>query len=96
MIKIIIIILVVLYTLNPYDIIPDLLIGWGWLDDLVILGLLWRYLYAIKRGQSLFGKYFQQNRRFTDDGAGGRYSQRYQSAQDDHPGLIAGKNGIYA
>lgn len=44
----ILIILAVLYTLSPYDILPDFLVGWGWLDDLVILGLLWRYL----RGRS--------------------------------------------
>lgn len=83
MIKIIIIILVVLYALNPYDIVPDLFLGWGWLDDLVILGFLWRYLYAIKRGQSFFGKYFQQHQRFTDDGLGGGYSKSHQSGQAD-------------
>jgi DnaJ like chaperone protein len=43
-IRTILIILAVLYTLSPYDFIPDFLAGWGWLDDLVILGLLWRYL----------------------------------------------------
>jgi DnaJ like chaperone protein len=83
MIKIIIIILVVLYALNPYDIVPDLLIGWGWLDDLVLLGILWRYLYAIKRGQSFFGKYFRQYQQFTDDGVGSGHSQRHQSGRDD-------------
>ncbi len=83
MIKIIIIILVVLYALNPYDIVPDLFIGWGWLDDLVILGILWRYLYAIKRGQSFFGKYFQQHQQFTNDGVGSGYSQRHRSGKDD-------------
>ena len=83
MIKIIIIILVVLYVLNPFDIVPDLLVGWGWLDDLVILGLLWRYIYAIKRGQSFFGKYFQQHRQFTNDGRGSEYSRGRQTGQDD-------------
>jgi len=83
MIKIIIIVLVVLYALNPFDIVPDLFIGWGWLDDLVILGVLWRYLYATKRGQSFFGKYFQQQQ-YTDDGLGGRYSESHQSGQADH------------
>ena len=41
--QIILIILAVLYILNPYDILPDLLVGWGWLDDLVIIGFLLRY-----------------------------------------------------
>jgi DnaJ-domain-containing protein 1 len=46
--KILFIILVLLYALWPYDLLPDLLIGWGWLDDLVIIGFLLRYLYAKK------------------------------------------------
>ncbi len=36
--------LALLYTLSPYDLFPDLIIGWGWIDDLAILGLLWWYL----------------------------------------------------
>ena len=38
MINIILVILAVLYVLSPYDILPDMLVGWGWLDDLAILG----------------------------------------------------------
>ena len=30
-------ILAVLYALSPYDLLPDLFVGWGWLDDLVLL-----------------------------------------------------------
>lgn len=51
--KLILIILAVLYTLNPYDILPDLMVGWGWLDDLVVWGLLWRYLALQKKKRSL-------------------------------------------
>ena len=32
-----------LYLLFPHDMVPDFLVGWGWLDDLVVLFLLWRY-----------------------------------------------------
>ncbi len=32
-----------LYVLFPLDLIPDFLVGWGWLDDLVVLYVLWRY-----------------------------------------------------
>ena len=42
------IILAALYTLNPYDIFPDLIVGWGWLDDLIIWILLWR-LFAFRK-----------------------------------------------
>jgi DnaJ like chaperone protein len=43
------IILGILYLLFPRDLIPDFLVGWGWLDDLVVLGLLMRYLYKQKK-----------------------------------------------
>lgn len=32
-----------LYVIFPRDLVPDFLIGWGWLDDLIVLYLLWRY-----------------------------------------------------
>ena len=42
--KILIIVLALIYALSPWDLFPDFAIGWGWLDDIVILWLLWRYL----------------------------------------------------
>ncbi len=32
-----------LYVIFPRDLVPDFLIGWGWLDDLIVLYMLWRY-----------------------------------------------------
>ena len=47
--------LVLLYALSPYDLFPDLIVGWGWLDDIILLGLIW-YLFfrrpRIASGQS--------------------------------------------
>ncbi len=57
--KIIFIVLAILYALNPYDILPDFVIGWGWLDDIVVLGLLARYLYTQKKKREAFQKYYQ-------------------------------------
>jgi hypothetical protein len=57
--KIIFIVLAILYALNPYDILPDMFIGWGWLDDFVVLGLLARYLYTQKKKREAFQKYYQ-------------------------------------
>jgi DnaJ like chaperone protein len=47
--KYLLIILALIYVFFPYDLAPDLLVGWGWLDDIVVLGLLFRYLYLQKR-----------------------------------------------
>lgn len=43
--KWLLVILAVLYLLNPFDLLPDFLVGAGWLDDLGVLGLLGYYLY---------------------------------------------------
>lgn len=32
-----------LYVLSPFDFLPDWFIGWGWLDDLVIIGFVARF-----------------------------------------------------
>ena len=68
MLKIILIVIALLYALNPYDILPDVMIGWGWLDDLVILGLLWRYLYAQKKKRAPFQRYDRNGHNFHDYG----------------------------
>jgi uncharacterized membrane protein YkvA (DUF1232 family) len=60
--KIILLVLALLYVLSPYDLLPDMVIGWGWIDDLVILGFLWRYLYLLKKKREGFQKYYQSGR----------------------------------
>ena len=47
--KYLLIILALIYVFFPYDLAPDLLAGWGWLDDIIVLGLLFRYLYLQKK-----------------------------------------------
>jgi hypothetical protein len=37
------------YLISPYDLFPDLFVGVGWIDDLIILGLLWWYLYVYRK-----------------------------------------------
>ena len=32
-----------LYVLFPRDLVPDFMVGWGWLDDLLVIYLLWRF-----------------------------------------------------
>ena len=79
--KIILIILALLYTLNPYDILPDFFIGWGWLDDLVVLGFLGRYLYAQKKKREAFQKYYQ-HRQNTSDYNNGKSNRSERSHTD--------------
>ena len=62
--KILLIILALLYALSPYDLFPDFFaIGWGWLDDLIVLGLLWRYLSALGKKPSGSQQFYRQHQR---------------------------------
>jgi DnaJ domain/Protein of unknown function (DUF1232) len=46
-------ILILLYLISPYDLLPDLIPGWGWVDDLLLLGgLCWYFLVYRRRGRS--------------------------------------------
>ena len=38
-------VLALVYLLNPFDVLPDFVVGAGWLDDLMVLGLVGYYLY---------------------------------------------------
>lgn len=51
--------LALLYALSPYDLFPDFIIGWGWIDDLVILGLLWRYISIYRRRKAGYESYYE-------------------------------------
>lgn len=89
--KILLIILAVLYLLSPYDILPDFIIGWGWLDDLAILGLLWRYLYLYKRKQESFKKSYQQDRQFFE---GEEYQGSYKEKSSDSDAYFGKKSFV--
>jgi len=76
--KIVLIILVILYILSPYDIVSDFLPGWGWLDDLVILGLLLRYLHGLKKKSQAFQYYDQTGQKKSRDNGSGTGSNHTQ------------------
>ncbi len=44
-------IVLILYVISPYDILPDFFAGLGWIDDLIILGVLYWYHFIYRRGK---------------------------------------------
>ncbi len=48
LLKIIFVILLILYIINPFDISPDAIPIFGWIDDIFLLGLL---LYYLRQGR---------------------------------------------
>jgi uncharacterized membrane protein YkvA (DUF1232 family) len=81
--KIVLLILVIIYILNPYDIVPDLLIGWGWLDDLVILGFLLRYFYTQKKKREAFQKYYRNSQSAYNDNNRTAGENQYRSHDNE-------------
>ena len=67
--KYIYIILALFYALFPYDLVPDFLVGWGWLDDAVVLGLLLRFLFLYRKRAQQAGRFEEQFRRASSGGA---------------------------
>jgi len=81
--KLVLLILAVLYTLNPYDILPDFMVGWGWLDDLVIWFLLWRYLVYRKKTFAGYRRGYQQTGNGFEDTSHRNHSSRQRSNPKD-------------
>ena len=61
--KILLIIIGLIYALSPYDILPDFLMGWGWIDDIVLLYVLWRVFKTLGQKPFDYQNYYQQRRR---------------------------------
>jgi hypothetical protein len=51
MMKVLLSVLGLSYLVSPYDLFPDFFVGVGWLDDLIVLGVIWWYLYVYKPRQ---------------------------------------------
>jgi DnaJ like chaperone protein len=81
--KVILLILAGLYTLNPYDILPDLMVGWGWLDDLIIWILVWRYFVSLKKKFANTGRYDQSTAGGFKKKHSGNYSGQSRSDSND-------------
>lgn len=91
--KFLLAILGLLYTIFPYDLFPDLIIGWGWIDDLIILGLLWWYFSKYKKKRYEYRRYYQNGERphggankgrtFNEEAAGSHHSFSGEATSKD-------------
>ena len=91
MIKVLLSVLGLSYLVSPYDLFPDFFVGVGWLDDLIVLGVIWWYLYVYKRRQIGYQRgrpgSDQHEHQASRDGNGNSNSKEEKSAftgQKDH------------
>ncbi len=87
--KLVLSLLALLYFLWPHDLFPDVVLGWGWLDDLIIAYILWRVFY---RGRGLpFGLF--QNKANPDASQGGQgfrqHRRESESSSEDAQRITA-------
>jgi len=83
-------ILAFFYVLCPYDLLPDLFFGLGWLDDIGILGLLWWYYFIYRKKKFGPGTYYRKQE--TESSAGKR--EGWESREEPPRGEYnAGRKG---
>ena len=68
MLNFLLILLGLLYFLSPYDFFPDFIVGWGWIDDLIVLWVLWRFFKSFGSGGGRSGGYDYEKRRSFENG----------------------------
>ena len=55
--KPLLILLAIVYVLSPYDFFPDVFLGPGWVDDLIVVTLVWRFLSRLRNANRSYGGY---------------------------------------
>jgi hypothetical protein len=87
--KVLLVLAAIIYLLSPYDILPDFLVGWGWLDDLVIILILIRLINKLNLGTKGFqGRDQYKQRQFNS----GDYKQHEGNGQQSSGGGFQQKN----
>lgn len=74
------------YIVSPLDPIPDVLAGIGWIDDLIVLGMLLWYLSVLRQGGPAWGSGRGRPRSGRVEGDGGAG----QGADSSDPYVILG------
>ncbi|MEJ2656262.1 MAG: DnaJ domain-containing protein [Desulfobacterales bacterium] len=78
---ILLIIIGLIYFLSPYDILPDFIVGWGWIDDIIFLYALWRiFKHFSQRTSGFQNYYYHQSRQSFEDNNGS--SEKETHTQD--------------
>ena len=80
--KILIYLIPLLYVINPYDILPDFLIGIGWIDDLIILGALFWY-HFIYRPNKIRVQYENTNYQKSEKSSSKNYQENQERVQTE-------------
>ncbi len=96
MLKIIATILAILYTIWPFDLIPNFIIGLGWLDDILVLALVWYYFFSNRaKSPGAFRQFDQQQHDYDQQQYGSRHqggANPDRNQKDPYTVLGVGRN----
>ena len=85
---ILLIIIGFIYVLSPYDILPDFIVGWGWIDDIIFLYALWRIFKYLRQRPSGYQNYYYQSRQSFEQNQGSSEKQTHTQNSPDDPYTI--------
>lgn len=80
--KILFTILAVIYAVWPFDLLHDFIVGIGWIDDILVLALVWYYFFSNRAGSS--GTYQQFNNQYSHYRQQRPYGNDYRNDHGDH------------
>lgn len=82
--KILLILVAVIYSLFPTDLLPDYILGWGWLDDIFVWVVLWQIFVRMKQRFHPYqsGKFAGDHRRNQTDPNEGHAASTPQSPHE--------------
>lgn len=82
-----------LYAVSPYDFFPDFFVGLGWIDDLIILGLIWWYFFIYrKRSPGYQGHSGRRQGGSRDYGREGAFGNQATESRDAYTVLGVDRN----
>lgn len=76
------------YVFCPYDLFPDFFVGVGWIDDLIVIGLLWYFYIYRKRRYGYSGHNQEAEQPF--GGEGGRDTAEQKAPDEKDPYSVLG------
>jgi hypothetical protein len=84
--KILLSLLGLAYAFCPYDLFPDFFLGVGWIDDLVVLGLIWWFFFGKKKFS------YRNNRDGTQESFSEANRENSSESKDPYVVLGVGRN----
>jgi DnaJ like chaperone protein len=83
------------YALCPYDLLPDFLVGVGWIDDIIVLIVLWKLLQRFKKGRDSEGQHYSQSTHSSQGRPGGTFKGDESSGAGGRTREGAGRGNPY-